>query len=58
VFRAFEHPALTKTIRRAMRYRAALPDLWREMRINGMTKDWSWDARAGEYEALYGAVRR
>jgi len=58
VFRAFEHPALTKTIRRAMRYRAALPDLWREMRINGMTRDWSWDARAGEYEALYEAVRR
>jgi len=56
VFRAFEHPALTKTIRRAMRYRSALPDLWREMRINGMTRDWSWDGRALEYETLYESV--
>lgn len=58
VFRTFVHPSLTKTIRRAMRYRSALPDLWREMRINGMTRDWSWDARAVEYVALYDAVRR
>jgi len=56
VFRSFEHPELTKTIRRAMRYRMALPDLWREMRINGMTRDWSWDARAEEYEAIYDAI--
>jgi starch synthase len=56
VFRSFEHPELTKTIRRAMRYRLALPDLWREMRVNGMTRDWSWDARAGEYEAVYESI--
>jgi starch synthase len=56
VFRSFDHPSLTKTIRRAMRYRSALPDLWRTMRINGMTRDWSWDARAVEYEAVYVSV--
>lgn len=56
VFRSFDHPSLTKTIRRAMRYRSAMPDLWRRMQINGMTRDWSWDARAAEYEAIYESV--
>ncbi len=56
VFRSFDHPSLTKTIRRAMHYRVAMPDLWRTMQVNGMARDWSWDARAVEYEEIYESV--
>jgi starch synthase len=56
VFRSFDHPSLTKTIRRAMRYRSAMPDLWRDLQSNGMTRDWSWSARAVEYEEIYDSV--
>ena len=56
VFRSFDHPSLTKTIRRAMRYWSAMPDLWQKLQVNGMTRDWSWSARAVEYEAIYDSV--
>ena len=56
VFRSFDHPSLTKTIRRAMRYRLAMPGLWNRIQTNGMTYDWSWSARATEYEAIYESV--
>jgi len=56
VFRSFDHPSLTKTIRRAMRYRLAMPGLWNKIQTNGMTHDWSWSARAKEYEAIYESV--
>jgi starch synthase len=52
-FRAFDHPSLTKTIRRAVRYHARLPELWAAVRRNGMTTDFSWRARVPEYEAVY-----
>lgn len=56
VFRSFQHQSLTKTIRRAMRYQSSIPDLWERIQINGMTRDWSWDARAAEYEEIYESV--
>lgn len=56
VFRSFDHPSLTKTIRRAMRYRLAMPGLWNRIQTNGMTHDWSWAARAVEYEEIYDSV--
>lgn len=56
VFRSFNHPSLTKTIRRAVRYWSVMPGLWQELQINGMTRDWSWSARAVEYEAIYDSV--
>ncbi|MEA3511408.1 MAG: glycogen/starch synthase [Actinomycetota bacterium] len=56
VFRSFDHPSLTKTIRRAMRYHTAMPELWQTAQTNGMTRDWSWDARAVEYETIYESV--
>jgi starch synthase len=56
VFRSFEHPSLTKTIRRAMHYQSSMPKLWKTIQVNGMTRDWSWDARAVEYEAIYESV--
>ena len=30
--------------------------LWRRLVQNGMQQDFSWDARVGEYEALYDAL--
>ena len=56
VFRTFAHPSLTKTIRRAVRYHDVLPDVWEATRRNGMTADWSWDARAADYVACYESV--
>ncbi len=56
VFRSFQHPSLAKTIRRAMHYQASIPELWRTVQVNGMKRDWSWDARAVEYEAIYESV--
>jgi starch synthase len=56
VFRSFGHASLTKTIRRAMHYQSSVPDLWRTVQINGMTRDWSWGVRAVEYEAVYQSV--
>ena len=56
VFRSFDHPSLTKTIRRAMRYESAMPELWGDIQANGMTRDWSWSARAVEYEEIYASV--
>ena len=55
-FRTFEPESLAKTIRRAMRYHAGLPRLWDRIRLNGMSVDWSWDARAAEYAAVYEAI--
>ena len=52
-FRTFAHEELTKTVRRARRYHGALPALWRVMVGNGMTRDWSWTVRAGQYVELY-----
>ncbi len=53
VFRAFNAEEFTKTVRRAMRYRRDIPALWRALQARGMSADWSWDARAAEYEALF-----
>jgi starch synthase len=55
-FRSFDHPSLTKTIRRAIRYHDGFPELWAAIRRNGMTTDWSWQARVGDYEAVYQSV--
>ena len=56
VFRSFAHTSFTKTVRRAHRYYAEIPHLWDRIRRNGMTRDWSWTARAGEYVAVYERV--
>ncbi len=57
LFRVFNAEAFTKTVRRAMRYRTNIPSLWRELQVRGMATDWSWDARAAEYEdVIAGAV--
>lgn len=53
VFRSFDHPSLSKTIRRAYRYHSALPTIWERMRRNGMHRDWSWGRSATDYLSVY-----
>lgn len=36
----------------------AQPEHWRQMVLNGMRKDFSWDRRGAEYVALYERLRR
>jgi len=52
-FRSFGSATVAKTMRRAMRYREGFPDLWAAMQRRGMTADWSWQARAAEYEKVF-----
>lgn len=53
VFRSFDHPSLSKTIRRAARYHRALPILWERIRRTGMERDWSWEHSAEHYVDVY-----
>ncbi len=55
VFRRFNAEEFAKAVRRAMRYRG-LTSVWRTMQKNGMTADWSWDARAVEYDDVFRSV--
>ncbi|QDX82333.1 starch synthase [Denitratisoma sp. DHT3] len=52
VFQAAEASAFLDCVRRAV---AAWHDrrLWRQLQINGMTRDWSWQAPARAYHTLY-----
>ncbi len=56
VFRSFNHASLTKTIRRAMRYRARVPKVWAAAVATGMRGDRSWRTSAARYVELYSAV--
>ena len=53
LFRTYDAEDFTQTVRRVMRYRRNIPELWRELQGNGMTTDWSWDPRAAQYEAVF-----
>ncbi len=55
-FRPYVAAEVAKTIRRAMRYRAAFPNLWAGMQRRGMEADWSWDRQAREYLELFDRV--
>jgi starch synthase len=57
-FVEYQSEDLDTAIRKAMATLENSPDTWRRLQVNGMTTDWSWTARAGEYEAvLEGAIR-
>jgi len=45
--------ALVNTMRWAAAVRAETPDVFRAMRKNAMSADFSWDRTASEYERLY-----
>ena len=52
-FRHYDSPTLSATIERAMDTYQRHPDRWQGIQVNGMTADWSWTARAAEYEAVF-----
>jgi starch synthase len=56
-FEAYEGAALVKCVRQAL---AAYADLrqWRSLQTNGMAKDFSWKASAGQYVKLYEAAKQ
>lgn len=48
------HPgALLWALRRALGCYTRTPEVWRQLQINGMQQDFSWDHGAAEYERLY-----
>ena len=52
VFGEFTDGAFAAALDRALAVYAD-PVAWRRLQLNGMTKDFSWDRRAGEYRAVY-----
>ena len=50
--------ALLKCLQDALRLYAGQPRAWQQLLKNGMTKDYSWNTSAGEYERLYEQVVR
>lgn len=55
VFNDFDAGGLHWAISTALEW-FAWPGIWRRLVQNGMQQDFSWDARAAEYEALYDSL--
>jgi starch synthase len=51
-FREYNAGALLDKIREAL-YFYSKPEIWRQLQLNGMTQDNSWDAAAQKYIGLY-----
>ena len=54
-FKFKEHTpaALLETLDRALAVFAAEPAMWRQIQLNGMAQDWSWQASAKKYVEVY-----
>src|ERR1700686_3813517 len=52
-FEAYDGAALLDAIHQALTLFRSEPGVWRQIQTNGMTKDFSWQASAGEYARLY-----
>jgi starch synthase len=52
-FTAYDPRYFRETIDRAVRLWRARPEVWRQVMVNGMRQDWSWDRSAAEYEDLF-----
>jgi starch synthase len=57
-FVRYDSDSLDSAIRAAMGTLEDSPDTWRRLQVNGMTTDWSWGARAAEYESVLEAAAR
>jgi starch synthase len=53
VFDQISKEGLWSALRRAILLFREQPDPWRRLALNGMAKDFSWQASARQYEALY-----
>ncbi len=52
-FEELSGDVLLKTLQKALLIYYNQPDVWRQLQINGMKKDFSWDKSAKEYSNLY-----
>ncbi len=57
-FKEFSASNLYKTLNQALDVYYQKPKKWRQLQINGMKKDFSWDKSAGEYLKLYKKLAR
>jgi starch synthase len=55
-FQAYDGPSLFGAIREALAIFRSEPAAWRRIQLNGMAKDFSWQASAVEYARLYEAA--
>jgi len=55
-FEEYSGAALTACLRRAVGLYSN-PQTWQRVQLNGMAKDFSWNASAGEYAGLYETAR-
>jgi starch synthase len=56
-FEEYSGAALTACLRRAVGLYSN-PKIWQRIQLNGMAKDFSWSASAGEYAGLYETARK
>jgi starch synthase len=52
-FQAYDGAALLDAVRQALAIYRSQPAMWRRIQVNGMGKDFSWQASAIEYARLY-----
>lgn len=57
-FVPYSGAALLRCLAGALRLYAGQPQAWQQLVKNGMTKDFSWNTSAGDYERLYEQVVR
>jgi starch synthase len=55
-FLAYDGPALLSAVRQALSIYRNEPAVWRRIQLNGMSRDFSWQASAVEYAKLYDEV--
>jgi starch synthase len=56
-FNAYSGDALRDAVLRALALYRDSPGVWRQVMINAMRQDWSWERSAAEYERLYDKLR-
>ena len=52
VFQEFEHDEMVMAMRRALAVHQQ-PEMWRQLQRNGMSRDFSWQVAAENYDRLY-----
>src|SRR5437868_1963082 len=52
-FTAYDPRYFREAIERALALWRGRPEAWRQVMVNGMRQDWSWDRSAAEYEELF-----
>ncbi len=57
-FKEYDGTALLDAIRQALSTFRNEPDVWRRIQLNGMARDFSWQASAKEYAKLYRAAAK